>query len=212
MIDMRSDCGEVQYDGFEYNWRFRQEGWRAEVGNMGSGGLVRRRKWVRLMMRPGKKKDAPAIVDESGVSRSAPDSVASSMVGHLSNRESTHAGSLSLPPSVMHFGSEIADRSFDSDVDDVWKGDVEMDWRRCHLLMKRLGRDGKKLELWKQWLEVGSGQDGVCTKGKQRQWTEDSEPLPSEVAMQHPAVDTSDFDKPALEHIAAVLRVHVGTF
>src|ERR1700722_4665839 len=51
MIDMRHE-GDVQWDGFEYNWRFRRRGWRAEVGVLGSGGFVRRRMWVRLMMKP----------------------------------------------------------------------------------------------------------------------------------------------------------------
>ncbi|KAM6498117.1 hypothetical protein JOM56_006065 [Amanita muscaria] len=53
MIDMRSDTGEVQYDGFEYNWMFRKHHWRAEVGPCSVGGWVRRRRWIRLMMRPG---------------------------------------------------------------------------------------------------------------------------------------------------------------
>ncbi|KAF8350060.1 hypothetical protein F5887DRAFT_858528, partial [Amanita rubescens] len=48
MIDMRSDSGEVQYDGFEYNWFFRRHHWRAEVGPLSAGGWVRRRRWIRL--------------------------------------------------------------------------------------------------------------------------------------------------------------------
>jgi hypothetical protein len=59
MIDMRSDSGEVQHDGFEYNWRFRQNNWNSEVGTLSIGGWVRRRRWVRLMMRP-----AQATVEE----------------------------------------------------------------------------------------------------------------------------------------------------
>ena len=54
MIDMRSDSGEIQYDGFEYNWFFRRHHWRAEVGPLSAGGWVRRRRWIRLMMRPAK--------------------------------------------------------------------------------------------------------------------------------------------------------------
>lgn len=53
LIDMR-EGGEVQYDGFEYNWFFRKHNWRAEVGNLGAGGWVRRRRWVRLMVRPAR--------------------------------------------------------------------------------------------------------------------------------------------------------------
>ena len=57
MIDMRnSDSSIVQHDGFEYNWVFRQRKWRAQVGFLSAGGWVRRRRWVRLMMRPSKNK------------------------------------------------------------------------------------------------------------------------------------------------------------
>lgn len=51
MIDMRSD-GAVQWDGFEYNWFFRRGRWRPRVGPLSAGGYVRRRRWVRLMVRP----------------------------------------------------------------------------------------------------------------------------------------------------------------
>jgi len=51
MVDMRSD-GAVQYDGFEYNWAFRTRHWRPRVGVLSAGGWVRRRRWVRLMVRP----------------------------------------------------------------------------------------------------------------------------------------------------------------
>ncbi|KAI0308199.1 hypothetical protein B0F90DRAFT_1680930 [Multifurca ochricompacta] len=51
MVDMRSE-GEVHYDGFEYNWFFRRHKWRPEPGGFNAGGWVRRRRWVRLMMRP----------------------------------------------------------------------------------------------------------------------------------------------------------------
>ncbi|KDN50314.1 hypothetical protein RSAG8_01650, partial [Rhizoctonia solani AG-8 WAC10335] len=51
MVDMRGD-GEVQQDGYEYNWCFRSNGWRASIGSFNAGGWVRRRRWVRLMMRP----------------------------------------------------------------------------------------------------------------------------------------------------------------
>lgn len=50
MVDMRD--GNVQYDGFEYNWGFRMRGWRCKSGKLGVGAWVRRRRWVRLMERP----------------------------------------------------------------------------------------------------------------------------------------------------------------
>lgn len=46
-VDMRGD-GEVQEDGFEYNWWFRQNGWRPKIGTMSTGAYVRRRRWMRL--------------------------------------------------------------------------------------------------------------------------------------------------------------------
>jgi hypothetical protein len=107
------------------------------------------------------------------------------------------------------------------DTQEVWKGDsVEQDWTRCHKVMKYLGRDGRKLELWKKWLgeylseysELGH----LLGKRKltQKQWTEDSEPLPSEVewANKGQYAATKGGTSPALEHVAAVLRVHVRAF
>ena len=37
MIDMRTDTGEVQHDGFEYNWFFRRHNWRAQIGSFNAG-------------------------------------------------------------------------------------------------------------------------------------------------------------------------------
>ncbi|KIK93743.1 hypothetical protein PAXRUDRAFT_144397, partial [Paxillus rubicundulus Ve08.2h10] len=56
MIDMRTDLGGVQHDGFEYNWLFCKKHWHADSGKFGAGAWVRRRRWVRLMMRPAKRK------------------------------------------------------------------------------------------------------------------------------------------------------------
>ncbi|KAI5124691.1 hypothetical protein M0805_004298 [Coniferiporia weirii] len=50
MVDMRD--GGVQFDGFEYNWVFRKNGWRSNGGHFNAGAWVRRRRWVRLMERP----------------------------------------------------------------------------------------------------------------------------------------------------------------
>ncbi|KAK0506233.1 hypothetical protein EDD18DRAFT_1455582 [Armillaria luteobubalina] len=59
MVDMQSDSGQVQYDGFEYNWMFRKKHWSAEVGGFK---FVRRRRWIRLMKRPAKM--APKRIDD----------------------------------------------------------------------------------------------------------------------------------------------------
>jgi hypothetical protein len=196
MIDMRSDSGEVQYDGFEYNWRFRPEKWSANVGKLSSGGWVRRRRWVRLMMRPAR------TVEEKGA-------VVGGSLG------SPHIGgsttSSVVPP------SEITNDAVDLDARDVWKGDdVEQDWMRCHALMKRLGRDGRKLELWKRWLGGYYSEHAqlghLIEEGKQRQkqGAEDSRLLPSDAPWANKAETVVTEGAPVLEHVAAVLRVHVS--
>jgi hypothetical protein len=55
----------------------------------------------------------------------------------------------SVSPSVNHAG-----RSNDVlNVDDIWStDDVELNWTLCHMIMKKFGRDGRRLELWKRWL------------------------------------------------------------
>ncbi|KAG5723341.1 Meiotically up-regulated gene 65 protein [Termitomyces sp. T112] len=118
MIDMRSDTGEVQHDGFEYNWVFRAHKWSADVGSFSAGGWVRRRRWIRLMMRPARTQKSAA-----------------SSFSHLVND-----ARVDVPHNF-------------ADIDLGWlKEDVEGNWQKCCLLMKYLGRDGRKLELWKLWL------------------------------------------------------------
>jgi len=66
LVDMRGD-GDVQHDGFEYNWFFRRRHWRTRVGWLSTGGFVRRRRWVRLMMHPsGARLEAEAAAKECG--------------------------------------------------------------------------------------------------------------------------------------------------
>lgn len=187
---MRSDSGEVQHDGFEYNWRFRPEKWTANVGKLSGRGLVRRRRLVRLMMRP-----ATVAANELGT----PDLSRSAV------RNSTYS-SISGFPSITNDDADL-------DPEQVWQGDVEQDWIRCHTLMKRLGRDGRKLEQWKKWLggyySEHTHLGHLLKDGEQqkRQWTED-EPVPSEAAL---AIQPPNLTKsPALEHFADVLRLHVS--
>lgn len=136
MIDMRTDSGEVQYDGFEYNWFFRQKHWHAEIGKLSTGAWVRRRRWVRLMMRPAQH----AIPHSEG-----------------SPSPSTSKSRLSDRPldtsfvSLVHPQSEITLDELVLSANLEWEGN-EQDWVRCHRLMRRLGRDGRKLELWRMWL------------------------------------------------------------
>lgn len=109
MIDMRSNAGETQHDGFEYNCFFRRRYWQAEVGPLSAGGWVRRRRWIRLMMRPGKQ-----------------------------------------PPDTLPHNTAASP----VDAVSVWRGETPDDcWNRCRALMKQLGTDGRKLEVWLSWME-----------------------------------------------------------
>ena len=124
----------------------------------------------------------------------------------------------SIPP------SEVQSIGQDMDVSEVWKGvDVEQDWYRCHDLMKKLGRDGRKLELWKKWLggyysehtHLGNLLPKVNEEGKvevKMQWTEDEGLMPSEAAAEEKRLPliVTEGASPELNHVAAVLRVHVN--
>lgn len=128
MVDMRSE-GEVHYDGFEYNWLFRRHKWRPEPGWLSAGGWVRRRRWVRLMMRPAHPHHAAT---------------------EQSDKAFPITTSLSTRYSVMLDSSAV---ELETEKVTVWRGDPD-DWNRCHHLMARLNRDGIKLELWREWLGV----------------------------------------------------------
>ena len=127
MVDMRGE-GQVHYDGFEYNWFFRRYKWRPEPGAFSAGGLVRRRRWVRLMMRPAR-----------------------------SIEQSDNGGGLNLAitlPSTRY--SVVPDdgaRELEAAKTTVWSGEPS-DWERIHHLMLRWNRDGTRLELWREWLGV----------------------------------------------------------
>jgi len=124
MVDMRSD-GQVQYDGFEYNWFFRRHKWRPEPGTFSAGGLVRRRRWVRLMMR----------------------------LAHPVSVEQNNGGDGSMPSIPYSAPSDNSALELEAEKAMVWRGDID-DWKRCHQLMARLNRDGAKLEVWRDWVGV----------------------------------------------------------
>ncbi|EAU92995.2 hypothetical protein CC1G_06715 [Coprinopsis cinerea okayama7 len=207
MIDMRSDSGEVQHDGFEYNWIFRKHNWRAEVGAFSAGGWVRRRRWIRLMVRSSGK---PHRHDVDHDHSSTP---SSHQTSSQKARHRQSVGSSLLPTSVLSASTTVSSRWKDMNPDDVWLGDsIEADWERCHQFMKRFGRDGRKLEVWRLWLgyyhpEYKDQFTVEDAKGKRRekQWTEDEGPLPSEMA----ALEMFSKDSVALaprEYLIPVLR------
>jgi hypothetical protein len=203
MVDMRGD-GQTQYDGFEYNWFFRSKYWRAQTGFMNAGGWVRRRRWVRLMMRP-------AIATK--VTRENVSGASSSIVEGLPAVET----GATRPPSVV---LTPADDNETSDIDStVWQGSVEEDWRRCRQTLMRLERDGRKLELWSRWLQdlLSSNDPDASDRVPKRQWTEDEHLLPS----QHTYASTGTVDETLVrdagvhleaakqEHVTKVLQKHV---
>jgi hypothetical protein len=216
MIDMRSDAGEVQHDGFEYNWRFRKRKWHADVGILSAGGWVRRRKWVRLMMRPAKLKRETHVVEESPVVVENGQPASHDHASWMDTSSSSPAESISSAQSVMSRCSATVDAGIDIRADDVWRGDdVDQDWARCRSAMRRFGRDGRKLELWKKWLRtyiIECDSPAISKyKGKkrQKQWTEDNTPPASEVPSYAGSL-MNDTPPPTLEHIAAVVRKYVS--
>lgn len=126
MIDMRGE-GQVQHDGFEYSWFFRSKQWRPTVGPLSAGGLVRRRRWVRLMMRPAKNLE----VQDGSPNTNAP--------FHGATR----------PPSVI----AIKDAEESCRSTEIWRGDPD-DWQRAHAVLRCASRDSRKLEMWSQWTGV----------------------------------------------------------
>jgi len=212
MIDMRSD-GQVQYDGFEYNWFFRTHKWSAS-----SAAWVRRRRWIRLMMRPAKpylhstnghlsSSTSPSLSTGAPVVRSQ-----SPVPGDVErSRFSWRSGMHSLPPSAS------SSRSATSSIAPgfIWQGDGGDDWERCHDYLRSLTRDGKKLEAWKLWLGLhcaveGEGErdnvDGVHVIKKQ--WTEDESLLPSQTLVTSPRV-VNVSTTPPREWIIAAISEHM---
>ncbi|KIK70993.1 hypothetical protein GYMLUDRAFT_235382 [Collybiopsis luxurians FD-317 M1] len=190
MVDMRSDSGQVQYDGFEYNCWFRQHHWRAQVGPCSAGGWVRRRRWVRLMMRPGKKRRL-AVEEEEAMNEPPTPTVASSSLGNSWNGWDKR---LSTPsPSVL---TNVTSRRDTFYLPEIWQGNVNDDWSMCRDIMRATSSDGAKLELWKRWL--GLADPEPVGKGKQKANNNDAE------SVEWPVV-------PPIEYVTAVLRAKLTT-
>lgn len=188
MIDMRSDTGEVQHDGFEYNWMFRAHKWSAEVGSFSAGGWVRRRRWIRLMMRP-----AGLQISRQDKSEESPSSARTTWYHQSAASSFSH-----LAKTPQH---DVPHNFVDVNLD--WPvEDVEGNWRKYCSLMKSLGRDGRKLELWKKWLI--DGQLGEMNKKAQHIGLADD--------MASDTVDVSTAKQPptpSKESLIPILRLHV---
>jgi hypothetical protein len=98
----------------------------------------------------------------------------------------------------------------------IWRGD-DRDWARCHGALHSLGRDGRKLELWKYWINP----NGKSVARRQAIWTgepsnfidEDGAAEVYELLADAPFdVDTTrapvEFLRPVLEaHVSRSLRI-----
>ncbi|CAE6471683.1 unnamed protein product [Rhizoctonia solani] len=133
MVDMRGD-GEVQQDGYEYNWCFRSKGWRASIGSFNAGGWVRRRRWVRLMMRPANA-GSPLLPST-----------------HEDGFTATPTSTLPLPtqPSTTTINESEKNEREDAL---IWRGD-DGDWLRVRDALKDFRSDGRRLEAWERWLAL----------------------------------------------------------
>ena len=198
MVDMRADSAEVQHDGFEYNWMFRKRNWSSRVGPCSAHGWVRRRRWIRLMVRPAKQKK-----DHDGFSTLA--AGGKDLAARIRPQSSS-------PPSVLTRSTDITDHWLQMDPADIWLGDPEGDWRRCLDVMKLFSRDGRKLELWRLWLGCYHpdqfSSETTSVKGK-RPEGEIENPLPPDIFSSDILSQDSVSIAPR-EHVIAVLRHHAS--
>lgn len=58
-----------------------------------------------------------------------------------------------LQPDDVKQGNEEEASNSSLVLNDIWRGD-DSDWSRLHRAMHDLGRDGRKLEAWKEWLNA----------------------------------------------------------
>ncbi|KAK7058969.1 hypothetical protein VNI00_001593 [Paramarasmius palmivorus] len=186
MIDMRSDSGEVQHDGFEYNWVFRRHHWRAQIGSLSAGGFVRRRRWVRLMMRPGRgtkeHEDGEGIIPEAespildGLIVPNTPLYSSSGPGTSARRHSVTISLAATAASTASPGMSPAIRG----IVERWGGEPESDWKMCRYFLRLAGRDGLKLDLWKKWLGLEKSKERTDDGGEAPQ---SAPPLPYVIAV-----------------------------
>ncbi|ELU41442.1 hypothetical protein AG1IA_04533 [Rhizoctonia solani AG-1 IA] len=125
--------GEVQQDGYEYNWCFRSKGWRASIGSFNAGGWVRRRRWVRLMMRP-----ANAV------------SPLRSSTFEVESTSPSSTDPVPTPGSTTTINESEKNEKGDAL---IWRGD-EDDWSRVRDALRNFRSDGRRLEAWERWLAL----------------------------------------------------------
>ncbi|KAH8835768.1 hypothetical protein DL96DRAFT_1575539 [Flagelloscypha sp. PMI_526] len=162
MIDMRSEGGLVQHDGFEYNWFFRKHHWRAEVGKMSAGGLVRRRKWIRLMV-------LPASSPLDNIPEPLPSSFPPASASHK-DRRFPETGSSNSRRTSRSGASTLSD----VDPEQIWIGhDLPHSWHIYKAYsLQYLKSDGHKLEAWCAWLGLPSG---YILRHRPIEWSEDEQ-------------------------------------
>lgn len=198
MIDIRGD-GLVQHDGFEYAWSFRYGSWRPEIGMLSTAAWVRRRRWVRLMVRVYRDRTQP---DAERAERAGEAEGEMPVVGVLHD-----VPGATRPPSVI--ASLVGEDGETADAE-VWLGD-NGDWERCRAAFKRTGRDGRKLELWKQWLGFGFHSDTEeASEGEHRK----GKSVTEEHKISSPDKETEEevgarSIQPPREYIARVISAHV---
>ncbi|KAF7320338.1 hypothetical protein MKEN_00818600 [Mycena kentingensis (nom. inval.)] len=184
LVDMRSEAGEVQFDGWEYNTWYRTHNWNPEAGPFS---WVRRRRWLRLMCRP-RKKDTNAT-ESPNPSTPGPNNVRHSMAS-------------SLPPSVSASDNDAA---VEEVLQLIWTTDhVEENWELYRSAIKCSGTDGRLLEFWARWLGDHQPRD---RRGKRRQWTEDEE-VPFLDIPDPPSVPTPSLPPAPPGNILPTLRAH----
>ncbi|CAK5280225.1 unnamed protein product [Mycena citricolor] len=196
MVDMRSDSGEVQLDGFEYNWAFREHKWHPQAGAFS---WVRRRRWMRLMVRPVTPQLSKTT--ESSTPLSVPNSVSNSAVKKRMSMLSS--GSPSMPESNAEDDSYSASM-LERELELIWMDDnAEVNWDRCRFATRCAGRDGRILELWARWL--GYTPPEGTKRNPKRQWTEDDDDIPCPAVPDPVSVPHTP---PPIAHIIPVLREH----
>ena len=94
----------------------------------------------------------------------------------------------------------------------IWRGD-DRDWARCHGALRALGRDGRKLELWKYWIDP----NGKPASRRQVIWTGEPSKLlnGSGTAQVYELIADAPFEvditRAPVEFIRPVLEAHVGS-